>query len=195
MRALARLRPFYGWWVALALSTVILFAHGIGFYAMAALTKPLVEEFGWGRAAASGFATIYGLTRGLASPGYGRLTQRRGPRWVMLASAPLFGTALLLLSSIHSLWQLYAIYKTVPRSWCEVAPTGSGESSWSSASQGTGIPDLPKFFPTRARSRRSTPPSPLRSAAAPRGASVPRAWATLSRSRRPMLPSPSTSPA
>lgn len=105
-----RPRVFYGWWIAVALLVVLIFSHGMAYYLIPVMLPQFIEDFGWSRTAVSGIASVLLLALGLLSPPVGRLCDRWGARRVMLLSAPFLAIALALLGTVHSLWQLYAIY-------------------------------------------------------------------------------------
>lgn len=69
--------------------------------------KPLLAEFGWTRAMVSGAVSISVIASGLAAIGWGRLTDRFGPRLVVTAGGFFLGLGYLLMSQISALWQLY----------------------------------------------------------------------------------------
>lgn len=75
--------------------------------------KPVLDEFGWSRAATSaGFSASWVLT-GFLSIIMGRLNDKYGPRKVMTVSVCLLGLGYLLVSQMNSLWQLYLYYTII----------------------------------------------------------------------------------
>jgi len=103
-------RLYRGWWVVIASVVILTVVFGVGFYSFGIFFKPLTTEFGWGRAAVSGAMSLFTLLWGLSAPLGGRLSDRFGPKKVMLMSAIPFGASFLLLSSIQNIWQLYVFY-------------------------------------------------------------------------------------
>ncbi|MFC2060850.1 MFS transporter, partial [Chloroflexota bacterium] len=73
-------------------------------------TKPLIGEFGWTRAVASGsMSTVKGIS-GLVGIIMGRLTDKYGVRRIIVIGAVLGGLGYLLMSRAGSLWQLYLFF-------------------------------------------------------------------------------------
>jgi OFA family oxalate/formate antiporter-like MFS transporter len=74
---------------------------------------PLIQQFGWTRAAASLTITIQGFVTGLSAIIAGRLSDRFGPRIVLTICGVLIGTAYLLSYLIDSLFLLYILQGVV----------------------------------------------------------------------------------
>ena len=72
--------------------------------------NPLVEEFGWSRAAISSAASGAWLLFGFGSILIGALTDRFSPRLTLSVCGSLFGLGYLLMSRLDSIWQLYLFY-------------------------------------------------------------------------------------
>jgi MFS family permease len=72
--------------------------------------KPMLNEFGWTRAVTSGPIAVSGLFNGLAAILIGGLTDKLGPRKVVIACGILSGIGYLLMSRITEIWQLYIFY-------------------------------------------------------------------------------------
>ncbi len=95
--------------VVAASFSILLVTVGIGLYGPPVFLVPLQEHFGWSRAAIAGGSALAALTAGSASPLVGFLVDRHGARKVMAVGALVMGTGFCLLSSVQSLWQLYAL--------------------------------------------------------------------------------------
>lgn len=107
--ALQESRVFYGW-VVLAAS-VALIAVGTGtIFSLAVFLRPLEEEFGWTRSLISGIAFVNWVIFGVASFGWGALSDRIGARRVVGTGAGILGAALVLSSQVTSAAQLYAAF-------------------------------------------------------------------------------------
>lgn len=78
---------FYGWWIVLTSGILSLFGAGYIFYGVSALFKPIASELGFSRAVASVAPSISSLTQGIEAPFTGWLTDRFGPRRVILLGA------------------------------------------------------------------------------------------------------------
>jgi MFS family permease len=101
---------WYGWWVLAAATALITLQSGVFVFGFGVFFVPLVAEFGWGRAVASGAVSLARLESGLLGPLQGWLIDRFGSRRVMLAGIPLFGLGFLLLSRVGSLSEYYLVY-------------------------------------------------------------------------------------
>jgi MFS family permease len=103
-------RLFYGWWIVAATLVTNMIIAGTPYYAFSVFLKPLAAEFGWERAEVSAALLFYFIPYGAFSILAGRLTARFSARWLITSSALGVGASLLLLSSISTLWQFYALY-------------------------------------------------------------------------------------
>jgi MFS family permease len=72
--------------------------------------NPLLEEFGWTRAATSGGYSLYIWLMTFFGIAAGWLTDRFGPRPVLTASGLILGVGFFLMSRINGIWHLYLIY-------------------------------------------------------------------------------------
>ncbi len=123
---------YYGWWIV-GVSLVILFISlGLGYYAFGVFIKPLVTDFGCGRAVISGAMSASLLAWGLACPFIGRWTDRFGPRRVIVAGAVGMGASFCMLSLVSAVWQLYALYICVgiTSATCSEIPVSVVISNW-----------------------------------------------------------------
>jgi sugar phosphate permease len=103
-------RLFYGWWIAFAGAFSMALSAGINFYGFSAFFVPFEQEFKWTRTALSGVFSLSRLEGGILGPIEGYLTDKLGPRKVMLVGVPLMGLGFILLSRINSLTELYLVY-------------------------------------------------------------------------------------
>jgi MFS family permease len=79
-------------------------------YSFGVFLKPLINEFGWTRAATSGAYSLNMFLIGGVGILSGRLTDRFGPRLVVTVSGLLMGVGYLLMSRISGIWQIYLFY-------------------------------------------------------------------------------------
>jgi len=105
-------RFFYGLVMVAAALCIVIIAHGAQ-YTFGIFFKPILTEFGWTRAAASGAFSLYLVLWGLLSIFVGRLNDSFGPRIVMTACGFFLGLGYLLMSQISVLWQLYLFYGVI----------------------------------------------------------------------------------
>ncbi len=72
--------------------------------------KPMLNEFGWTRAATAGSFSVMMVVGGVMGIFSGKLSDRFGPRLVISITGIFLGAGFLLMSRIDSLWQLYLFY-------------------------------------------------------------------------------------
>ncbi len=101
---------FPGWWIVLAGGILALWGHGCYTAGSSALFKPIASELGFSRAATSVPASIGRLEGGFEAPLAGWLTDRYGPRWIVLLGVFLIGLGLILMNFINSLWTFYIVW-------------------------------------------------------------------------------------
>lgn len=98
---------FFGWWVVFASAAIVFLTGGTFVYGFGALFDPLVEEFGWSRAATSFAFSLRTEVGGLAAPLVGFLVDRVGSRRLMTGGVVLVALGFLLLSRVQTLWAFY----------------------------------------------------------------------------------------
>ncbi|MFC1593224.1 MFS transporter [Candidatus Omnitrophota bacterium] len=96
----------YGWVVTIA-GAFIIFIAGNFQSSFGVYIQPLINRFGWSRAAISACVSTRTIMSGLASPVAGILSDRYGPRIFILIGIFLVGLGYLLSPLIDNLWQLY----------------------------------------------------------------------------------------
>src|SRR5437868_433157 len=98
------MKVFYGWVVVAAGAVMGCVAIG-ALFSLAVFLQPMSEATGWSRTGISTAMTLDFLSMGVAAFGWGALTDRFGPRPVMLAGAILTGLGLAVASRVDSLLQ------------------------------------------------------------------------------------------
>jgi MFS family permease len=106
------MKIFYGWVVVVAGGLMGCIAIG-SLFSLAVFLQPMSEATGWSRTGISTAMTLDFLSMGVAAFGWGALTDRFGPRPVMLAGAILTGLGLALASRVDSLLQFQLVYGIV----------------------------------------------------------------------------------
>ena len=101
---------FYGWWIIIASSIITTYNGGILFYGFTAFFNPILNEFGWSRAATSLAFSLQRLEGGIAAPIVGYFIDRLGPRKMSLFAVTVFGLGFLLLSRVDSLPTFYIFF-------------------------------------------------------------------------------------
>jgi len=86
-------------------------ALGVGTYiSFGVFFNPLIEEFGWSRAAIAGVPSTAFFSMGIFGVIIGRLNDSFGPRRLMSVAALLLGLGCVLTGRLSTLWELYLYY-------------------------------------------------------------------------------------
>ena len=104
----ARGKYFYGW-ITAAAGALVVFAAGNFLYTFGVFVKPLIDQFGWSRAAISLCVSIRNVTTAIMSPVIGIFADRLGPKIFVLFGVVLVGICYLFAARIDTLWQLYLL--------------------------------------------------------------------------------------
>ena len=102
----------YGWVIVGAGALMGCVAIG-ALFSLAVFLQPMAEATGWSRTGISSAMTLDFLTMGVAAFGWGALSDRFGPRIVVLSGALLLGLGLALASRATSLLEFQLIYGIV----------------------------------------------------------------------------------
>ncbi len=113
---------FFGWGTIVAGSWLNFWTSGVHSYGFSALFKPISSELGFSRAVTSVAAGIGRFGGGLEAPLTGWLTDRFGPRKVIIFGVFLFSLSLILMNFVNSLWAFYLV-------WGFLLGTGTNTSS------------------------------------------------------------------
>ena len=103
----ARTGFFFGWWVVFASAAIVFLTGGTFFYGFGALFNPIVDEFGWSRAATSFAFSLRSEVGGIAAPIVGFLVDRVGARRLMVGGVLTVALGFVLLSQVQTLWAFY----------------------------------------------------------------------------------------
>jgi MFS family permease len=99
--------------VSLAVTFVTLaLAYGV-WYAYTVFLVALLREFGWSRSVLAGAFSVFALVNGAWNPVVGWLTDRFGPRRVVMAGGVVLALALAADSLIATPWHLYVLFGLV----------------------------------------------------------------------------------
>jgi MFS family permease len=89
-------------------------ALGVGtFIAFGVFFNPLMETFGWSRAAIAGASSLAFFNMGLFGVIVGRLNDRFGPRQLVTVTAILLGLGCVLMARLTALWEIYLFYGVI----------------------------------------------------------------------------------
>ena len=132
---------YYGWWIVIATSLIHFWGAGTFFYCFTAFFNPIVDEFGWSFAATGFAASLRSIEGGIASPIVGIVTDRYGPRRLILTGSILSGFGFLLYSQIQSLFSFYfcIIFLSVGSSLLFPIPGWTAVTNWFSRKRGTAL--------------------------------------------------------
>jgi len=101
---------FFGWWTVLATGVLSIWGWGFQLYGFSALFKPIAFELGFSRAVTSVAASIGRLEGGIEAPLAGWLTDKFGPKWVIIFGVCILSIGLVLMNFIDSLWSFYIVW-------------------------------------------------------------------------------------
>jgi MFS family permease len=125
------MRLQYGWVIVAAGALMGCVAIG-ALFSLAVFLQPMSESTGWSRTGISTAMTLDFLTMGIAAFGWGALSDRFGPRPVVLAGAVLSGLGLALASQATSLLEFQLVYGVVVgvAAGAILAPTMATVTGW-----------------------------------------------------------------
>lgn len=101
---------FYGWWIVAAGCIMQAVSGAFSYYGFSAFFTPLINEFGWSRAALSGAISVSRLEGGILALPVGILLDRFGPRKIMFFGIFVTGLGYMALSQINSLITFYLVF-------------------------------------------------------------------------------------
>jgi len=102
-------RLFYGYIVVMAAVSILMIAWGSN-RSFGVFLEPMLSEFDWTRAAISGAFTLSSIVTGVFAIIAGRLTDKFGPRVVLLVCGLFLGSNYILVSQVNAIWQFYLLY-------------------------------------------------------------------------------------
>jgi MFS family permease len=100
---------YYGYIIVIAGFLLTMFGWGI-FYIYGVFFHPLEAEFNWTRAVTSGAFSVSVLVSGVMGILAGRLSDKLGPRVVILGCSIILTLGYVLMATVHSTWQFYLLY-------------------------------------------------------------------------------------
>ncbi|MBI2856093.1 MAG: MFS transporter [Chloroflexi bacterium] len=119
-------RIFYGWWIV-AVGIVMRTVFGtFNYYGFSAFFNPLIEQFGWSRAALAGVLSLARLEGGVLALPAGILLDKVGPRLMMYVGVTITGTGYILLSRTDSLLYFYLAFIVLVQIGGSVGGGGGG---------------------------------------------------------------------
>jgi len=104
---------YFGWWLTVVTSIIGALSGTFYMYGISVLFKPIASELGLSRAVASMAVGIGALCNGLMFAIMGWLSDRFGPKWVIIASAFATGIGFVLMNFITSAWTYYIVWGVI----------------------------------------------------------------------------------
>ena len=101
---------FYGWFIAALGALIIALGSAPVFYGLPVWNPVLRNAFSWSATQMSGAYAITQVQEGFLGPVAGFLTEKLGPRRMVLIGMVVLGLGFVLFSRIQELWQFYAAF-------------------------------------------------------------------------------------
>ena len=101
---------FYGWFIAALGALIIALGSAPVFYGLPVWNPVLRNAFGWSATQMSGAYALTQVQEGFLGPVAGFLTEKLGPRRMVLIGMTVLGLGFVLFSRIQELWQMYAAF-------------------------------------------------------------------------------------
>ncbi len=103
---------FHGWFVLVGAFLICSVGYSMR-YSFSVFYAEILNDFGWSRAETAAAFSISLLVYGISSPIVGTLTDKFGPRRVLLFGISLLATGLLAMSQMNSIWLFYFLFGIV----------------------------------------------------------------------------------
>lgn len=102
-------RLFYGWIVTACAFCVLFLTYGVQ-YSFGVFLPAMLDELGWQRASIAGAFSLYSMMYSGCSLISGRLTDSRGPQFVIALGGVLLGLGIIATSRMSATWHMYVFY-------------------------------------------------------------------------------------
>ena len=133
---------YFGWWTVLTAGLLNMWTAGFQMWGFSALFKPMATELGFSRAATSVAASISRLESGVEGPITGWVTDRFGPRGVILCGIFLASLGMILMNFIDSLWTFYLVWGVIVGTAANLiftTPSDTAIANWFIKKRGTAM--------------------------------------------------------
>lgn len=101
---------FFGWWSVLFIGIISGLGHGFNTYGISVFFKPIAAELGLNRAFTSLAAGIGRLEGGVTSPLVGWLSDKIGPRWIVIIGICIAGAGMIFMNYVTEVWHYYVAW-------------------------------------------------------------------------------------
>ena len=105
-----RPRVFYGWWVALSGTGLMLYTTGVSFFGFSSFFDAIRADLSWTRTQVSLGPAIQAVQTGILGPVAGLFADRVGPRIVTMAAMFVGGLGFLVLAAVREPWHFYLAF-------------------------------------------------------------------------------------
>lgn len=106
-------RIFPGWWMNLVTGIYSGIGHGFTGYGVSVIFKSLAADLGLTRAATAWATGIGRLQGSIEAPITGWLSDRFGPKWVIVIGICFISTGMALMNFVNSAWSYYVVWGVV----------------------------------------------------------------------------------
>jgi cyanate permease len=103
-------RVFFGWWSVAFIGVISGLGHGFNTYGISVFFKPIAAELEINRAFTSLAAGMGRLEGGITSPLVGWLSDRFGPRWIVVFGIIVAGAGMIFMNYVTEVWQYYVAW-------------------------------------------------------------------------------------
>jgi MFS family permease len=103
-------RVFFGWWSVAFIGIVSGLGHGFNTYGISVFFKPIAAELQLNRAYTSLAAGIGRLEGGVTSPLVGWLSDKFGPKWIIIFGICVAGSGMIFMNHITEVWHYYVAW-------------------------------------------------------------------------------------
>ncbi len=103
-------RIFFGWWSVLYIGIISGLGHGFNTYGISVFFKPIATELELNRAYTSLAAGIGRVEGGITSPLVGWLSDKFGPKWIVIFGICIAGTGMIFMNYITEVWHYYVAW-------------------------------------------------------------------------------------
>ena len=125
-------KVFYGWVIVFSAMFSQMIIGGLGGQGFGAFILPLQREFGWAKGTIAVARSLTQIESGLLGPIEGFLVDKLGPKVMVVSGLAVFGSGMIFLGFVHSLWMYFAAFSIVAlgTSLGGFVPTSTGINLW-----------------------------------------------------------------